>query len=129
LIETCKLKNKNSNFQIVINIRDEPMQLKSELSEYEAKFKKLEAPLFSFQTTQHHSDIPIDYSVDHSDKKLERFISNVNYNISSGMQVPWVSKLPILFWRGSQTGGWYSKTNWMEFPRSKLVLYSKVNIN
>jgi hypothetical protein len=37
----------------------------------------------------------------------------------------WDAKLPKLVWRGSQTGGWFTKNTWKTFARSKIVLFSK----
>lgn len=39
-------------------------------------------------------------------------------------QVPWDSKVQKAFWRGSTTGGQYTKQNWHTFPRTQLALFS-----
>lgn len=35
------------------------------------------------------------------------------------------TKISKVVWRGSQTGGWFTKDTWKSFPRSKIVLFSK----
>lgn len=47
--------------------------------------------------------------------------------LNANMQYPWDSKIKQGFWRGSSTGGTFTMENWMEMPRSKLVLASKIN--
>jgi hypothetical protein len=47
--------------------------------------------------------------------------------LNANIQYPWESKIKQGFWRGSSTGGTFTMENWMEMPRSKLVLASKLN--
>ena len=133
IVPACGLTGeKDLNFQFVVNIKDEPNQLKTKVHETKDISGTWEAPLMSFQTTLDHLDIPIDYSRD--DQALQRFVreeimttqSNVSQGKTDGDTILWNSKKPALFWRGSQTGGWYTVQNWKSFPRSKLVLLSMV---
>ena len=130
VMPTCGFtKEKDGDFQFVVNIKDEPNQLKTKVYKTKDIHGVWEAPLLSFQTTSNHLDVPIDYSRD--DQALQRFVKDVmiaQHNFSNGDIdiVSWKMKKPILFWRGSQTGGWYTVQNWKSFPRSKLVLLSKV---
>lgn len=39
-------------------------------------------------------------------------------------QTPWDSKIKKAFWRGSTTGGYFTKQNWSTFPRTQLALFS-----
>lgn len=43
----------------------------------------------------------------------------------AGAQFPWSKKIPIAFWRGSTTGGFYDANTWKKIPRTQLVLFSK----
>ena len=129
LVPMCGfIKDEGLNFQFVVNTKDEPNQLKTKVYEARNAHGTWEAPLFSFQSTLDHLDVPIDYSRD--DLALWKFLKEdimvAGDNFSHSDIVPWKSKKSILFWRGSQTGGWYTVHNWKSFPRSKLVLLSKV---
>lgn len=126
---TCSfIKEKHLNFQFVVNIKDEPNQLKTKVYETKDVYGTWEAPLLSFQTTSDHLDVPIEYSRD--DQALQKFLEEdtmmAQNDFGHGNVSLWKRKKPILFWRGSQTGGWYTVQNWKSFPRSKLVLLSKV---
>ncbi|MBJ7449471.1 MAG: hypothetical protein JHC93_03820 [Parachlamydiales bacterium] len=45
--------------------------------------------------------------------------------MQKGQQIyPWDKKEPLVYWRGTTTGGSYDFNNWMSYPRSKLVLLS-----
>ena len=121
VMQSCRITSKRS-FTFVVNIRDEPVQLRRDFNIN--GFRK-EAPLFSFQTSHQHLDVPIDYSRDHFDQKLELFVQRLNEISNSSADIPWEERIPILLWRGSQTGGWYTVNNWKDFARSKLVLLSK----
>jgi len=112
---------------IVVNLRDEPVL---NISYYKSNAKSNSntyrlAPVFSFQTTTDHVDIPIDYSIDSYDEQLRRFVSNYTSSLEFGGVLNWDNRVPILFWRGTQTGGRYERHNWHKFARSKLVLYCK----
>ena len=123
----CQFTKEDSSFQFVVNIRDEPNQRRVDIMKLHEESGVWEAPLMSFQSTSEHTDIPIDYSRD--DRKLEKFIVDIMMYENSSMlwsTTEWDSKISALFWRGSQTGGWYTVNNWKSFPRSKLVLLSKV---
>lgn len=109
----------------VVNIKDEPYQLREKAFSNYAKIGVLEAPVFSFQTTKEHLDVPIEYSREAYDSAFDKFVDNLERNKSSSVHIPWDSKVNIAFWRGSQTGGWYSTKNWREHTRSKLSLLSK----
>jgi hypothetical protein len=37
---------------------------------------------------------------------------------------PWEWKEKKAFWRGSTTGGWFTKDNWFTYPRTQLALFS-----
>lgn len=123
VMSTCNYTPQHA-IKFIVNIRDEPMQLRKE---FNATASTQEAPMFSFQTSSDHHDVPIDYSRDHFDQKLEIFVQRLSEISNSSSSIPWEERLPILFWRGSQTGGWYTVNNWKEFARSKLVLMSKVS--
>lgn len=43
----------------------------------------------------------------------------------AGAEFPWSNKIPIAFWRGSTTGGFYDAETWGKIPRTQLVLFSK----
>ena len=117
----CQFTTEDPAFQFVVNTKDEPNQPKVQVEKLFENSGILEAPLMSFQSTVDHIDVPIDYSRD--DQKLEDFVKMTMLHANS---TDWDSKIPILFWRGSQTGGWYTVKNWKTFPRSKLVMFSKV---
>jgi hypothetical protein len=104
---------------VVINLRDEPVQRSD-------PFSRPTAPLLSFQTRDGFLDIPMEYSVDAHDDSLRRFLDNyTSYASNNPKQTAWKQRKPVLFWRGSQTGGWYNTDNWRQYPRSKLVMFSK----
>jgi len=65
-------------------------------------------PLFSFQKTASCFDILFPYP--------SLFRSPTNNG-----QASWTDKVPKLVWRGTQTGGFYDKTNWHTFARTRLV--------
>jgi hypothetical protein len=125
VLSTCKYYPQHT-IKFIVNIRDEPVQLRKEFNSTAINTTS-EAPMFSFQTSPDYHDVPIDYSRDHFDQKLEIFVRRLSEISNSSSSIPWEERLPVLFWRGSQTGGWYTINNWKEFARSKLVLMSKVS--
>lgn len=44
--------------------------------------------------------------------------------LEGNKQWEWARKIPLVFWRGGTTGGFFSKDHWKEYARSKLVLFS-----
>lgn len=89
----------------VLNLRDElQADKKSELF-----------PIFSFQKSIKFNDIVFPYP--HTFLDIDKIMSEMSSNF-----VPWLDKKNGLVWRGSQTGGAYSKDTWRHFPRSLLVL-------
>ncbi len=49
--------------------------------------------------------------------------------LSANDKYPWSRKIEKAFWRGSGTGGLYTRENWQNFPRVKLVEISEQNPN
>ncbi len=47
--------------------------------------------------------------------------------LSANTKYPWNRKIEKAFWRGSSTGGVYTRENWEDFPRVKLVQLSLEN--
>lgn len=107
------------DFDIIVNLKDEP-------AEETKAYDDFPAPIFSFQTTDGHLDLPFTY--------LTMFTQNFTQPIYDWMEskeveemaaIPWEKKLDIAIWRGTQTGGAYTLENWRNFPRSQLVLFSQ----
>jgi hypothetical protein len=49
--------------------------------------------------------------------------------LGANSKYPWNRKIEKAFWRGSSTGGVYTRENWQDFPRVKLVELSIENPN
>ena len=52
-----------------------------------------------------------------------------SYILSANEKYPWNRKIEKAFWRGSSSGGVYTRENWQNFPRVKLVQLSSENPN
>jgi len=55
---------------------------------------------------------------------LDGYDNNSSLRKEALESVPWENKEQKVFWRGSTTGGFFTKDNWSSFPRSKLTLLS-----
>jgi len=78
---------------------------------------KQSLPVLAFAKHANHKNI---FAI--PDPEAMHGYSTVNKTIKKARdKSPWSSKKNVVFWRGSTTGGIYNKTNWMTFPRVKLV--------
>lgn len=81
------------------------------------------APVFAFERAPGYLEIPFPYPPTFVD--LQSRVSSMQ----RGSFWPWGYKIDKLVWRGSQTGGRYTKSNWRTFPRSQLVLACRASPN
>lgn len=59
------------------------------------------------------------------DFEIIKGYGKINHAIDEAVsKYPWVKKKEVAFWRGSTSGGDFSKRKWRNFPRSRLVFLS-----
>ena len=86
-----------------------------------------------------HQSKPLPIFCFAKDKRCENLISIPDHEALCGLgnfyrevkkhDVPYFEKKPKAFWRGATTGGDFTSSNWKNFPRSKLTLFSLKNPN
>jgi hypothetical protein len=109
----------------------------------------VEAPILSYQTRPGIDlDVAVPYSVDIDgdkaqtyfaslDRRKKEFLSSTSGNLlkaqvlrteekaeekPDSLWTRWQDRLNVAFWRGTQTGGYYTEETWRTFSRSKFVL-------
>ncbi|MEI6791111.1 MAG: glycosyl transferase family 90 [Myxococcaceae bacterium] len=97
--------------EFVFNLEDSP-QVKKDSDSL--------VPIFSFSTTVEYADITFPMIEAGDFLRMDDVLRDVQ-----SKAIPFEQKKDLLVWRGSQTGGDYNESNWKEFPRSKLVLFSQ----
>ena len=79
-------------------------------------------PLFSFaKNKQCPSILMPDFEA------LSECNENLKICEEASKAYPWKTKKEVIFWRGATTGGLFEIGNYLQFPRSKLVLLSRQN--